>query len=266
MQKKKRVIIKIGTNVLTTSEGKLDLNNLRSLVTDIATAISIDQREIILVSSGAITCGSGELNFIPKTIPEKQALAAIGQNLLMHEYQIFFGHYGLKIGQVLLTKDGFRKKILRKNTINTLNKLLEYKVVPIINENDAVATDEIKHHRFGDNDELSGLVASLIGADLLIILTDIDGLFNCNPKKYASAELIKKLEKIDDQVFELIEDLPSCRNRGGMCSKIQAAKKVSESGITCIIANGKKEGVLKKIFSGEEEGTRIEGVKGAEPI
>ena len=179
----KTVVIKVGTNLLTTPEGKLDLNNLRDLTYQIADQINNHHKKVIMITSGSITCGSERLHLTAKTIPEKQAAAAVGQILLMREYLSFFGQKGLQAGQILLTKDGLENPTRSKNAVTTIKTLLKQKIIPIINENDSVATNEIKNSRFGDNDELSYLVAKLIKVDLLVTLTDIDGLYTGNPKK-----------------------------------------------------------------------------------
>ncbi|MFA5878644.1 MAG: glutamate 5-kinase [Candidatus Margulisiibacteriota bacterium] len=260
----KTIVIKIGTNILTTEEDFLDLNNLRDLSYQIADEVNTNNTKIILVSSGAITSGKSRLRLTTKTIQEKQALASVGQILLLDQYLKFFNIKGLQIGQLLLTKDNFKKTTLKNNILNTLNKLIDNKVIPIINENDTVATDEIKNFRFGDNDELSSLVAKLVKADLLVLLTDTDGLFTANPKNYADAKLIPYLESVDSDTYNLIEDTPNCKSRGGMCSKIKAAADVSNAGIPTIIASGRTKNILKNLFQNPKNaGTYIAAKKGA---
>jgi glutamate 5-kinase len=258
----KIIIIKIGTNILTTEEGKLDLNNLRDLVFQISELKTKQKKQIIIVTSGAITCGSNALNIIAKSLAEKQAAASVGQILLMQEYTKLFEQNGYLVGQILLTKKELSIPTLRTNVETTINMLLKNGIIPIINENDVVATDEIKLHRFGDNDELSGLVAELINANLLIILSDIDGLYSANPKTHKNAKLIPYLEKITEETFSQIEDTPSLRSRGGMKSKILAAEKASLAGTNVIIANGRTKNIIKQIFSAHIPGTFIRsGVK-----
>ncbi|MFC1617552.1 glutamate 5-kinase [Candidatus Margulisiibacteriota bacterium] len=256
-EKSKTIVIKIGTNILTTEDGKLDLNNLRNLAEQISDKILQHKKQILLVSSGAIICGSAHLSLSAKTIPEKQAAASIGQILLMREYLQFFGQKGITIGQILLTKEGLELPALRTNAFNTINKLLSNTTIPIINENDTVATDEIGTRRFGDNDELSFLVAKLIQADMLLMLTDTAGLYTSNPKKSKKAKLISDLSEISDKTFEMIEDTPGKKGRGGMLSKIQNAKKASEAGIPVIIASGYEKNVIHDIFAGKNVGTYI---------
>ena len=255
----KTIVIKIGTNILTTDEDHLDLNNLRDLCYQIAEEINENHSRIILVSSGAVTSGKSRLKVTTKTIQEKQALASVGQILLMDQYLKFFNIKGLQVGQVLLTKDNFKKNTLKKNILNALNKLIENKAVPIINENDTVATEQLKDFRFGDNDELSSLVARLVKADLLVLLTDTEGLYNANPKNHPGAALIPYLDKISPDIFDLIDDTPNCKSRGGMCSKIKAAAEAAEAGTAVIIASGRHKNVLKNIFENPKSvGTFIE--------
>lgn len=258
MSKKKiRAVIKIGTNLLATPEGKLDLNNLRSLVVQICDLIQSENMEVAVVTSGAITCGSEWMDLKCETIPEKQAAAAVGQILLMKEYAGFFGMKGFSVGQLLLTRDGLENPILHKNASNTLLTLFKQGVVPIINENDSVSTEEIGP-KFGDNDELSCGVAKLIKADWLILLTDIDGLFTGNPKKDIQVKRIARIKKVDDSVLALVQDEKNSRSRGGMKSKLNAAKEAAESGIDVCIANGRTPHIISSIFSNEKVGTRIE--------
>ena len=257
------IVIKIGTNVLTTPEGKLDLNNLRHLIDQISHEINHKKRKVVIITSGAIACGSEALEITAKAIPEKQAAASIGQILLMHDYLNFFRQKGITIGQILLTKDATQNPTLAANSLNTINTLLKNNVVPIINENDAIATDEIRNLRFGDNDELSYLVSKLIKAHLLIILTDIDGLFTDNPKKNPQAKLISRVEKVDEKIYKLIKDVANNRSRGGMLSKISYAQKASQDQIPVIIANGYRSNIIRDIFLGKKVGTyfRAQGKK-----
>ncbi len=230
---------------------------MRQLILQICAELGHKSRSIILVTSGAITCGAQALGITPASIPEKQAAASVGQILLMHEYSTFFSQKGYKIGQILLTKDCIEDEIRRKNTQNTIFTLLENGIIPIINENDSVSTDEIGT-KFGDNDELSAGVAELVGAKSLILLTDIDGLYTANPKKDPSATLIPLLSKIDDATFNLVNDIDNGRSRGGMTSKLTFAKQASEAGISVVLANGKRPDVVKDIFEGKAVGTRVE--------
>lgn len=257
IENSKIIVIKFGTNILATEEGKLDLNNMRDLAYQIAFEMQVHQKQIVLVSSGAITCGAERLHIQAKTIPEKQAAASVGQILLMHEYLNFLGRKGIQVGQILLTKDGLENATRSKNASTTIRTLLKNNIIPIINENDSVATNEIQNLRFGDNDELSFLVAKLINADLLITLTDIEGVFTANPKLNPNAKLLHDIPVINDRILKLIEDIPNERSRGGMSSKLSYAKNASELGIPVIIANGRRKNSIKDIFEGIEVGTFI---------
>lgn len=254
------IVIKIGTNVLTTEEGKLDLNTLRALTHQLADYTK-QGHAIVLVTSGAITCGSERMGVVPHSIPEKQAAASVGQILLMNEYASFFGQKGLQVGQILLTKDCIEDSTKNKNTQNTLSMLVRQGVVPIINENDTVATDEIGV-KFGDNDELSCMVAQLVKAERLIILTDIDGLYTANPKKDPQAQLIRHIEAVSEAMFNQVDDVQNTRSRGGMTSKLTYAKLASEAGIDVVIANGKKKSILEDIFQNKAVCTYISAKKG----
>jgi glutamate 5-kinase len=250
------VIVKIGTNILTTEKGNLDLNNLRSLVFQINTELSKNKTQFIIVTSGAITCGSKHLNLTAKSIPEKQAAAATGQVLIMQEYNNFFKQKGFKTGQILLTRNCLENKIKYTNVKNTILTLLKHNIIPIINENDSVATEEIDDN-FGDNDELSCNVAQLVQAKKLIILTDIDGLYTANPKTNPAAKLIKQLDSISENTFSHIQDIKNTRSRGGMESKLNSAKKAAESGIEVVIANGRKDNIINNIIDNNFIGTTI---------
>jgi glutamate 5-kinase len=251
------IVIKIGTTLLTTDKQKLDLNNLRNLVHQICTEIITYKRKFIIVTSGAITCGANMLNLgKEKSIPEKQAAAAVGQPLLMQEYFRFFEQKGLVVGQILLTKNNLKNKTQEKNIINTISCLLELGTIPIINENDSVAIYEIDKN-FGDNDQLSAKVAQLVKADKLILLTDIDGVFNANPKKSQHAKLMTELDLSTDEAFTLVDDIYSTTSKGGMKSKLRSAQEAALKGIAVTIANGRKEGVIHAILANESVGTRI---------
>jgi len=253
-----RLVIKVGTNILTTEDRKPDLNNLRDIVHQICDLLDTKQHTVILVTSGAITCGAEALQMTPTSIPEKQAAAAIGQSVLMQEYNRFFQQRGYICGQILLTKDGLQSDIVLGNVRNTINTLIEHHVIPIINENDSMATDEIGV-KFGDNDELSCLVAKLVNAEELILLTDIDGVFDRNPKTDANAVLIREITDCDSSMLHLAKDIPNSRSRGGMASKLRAAKDASESGIDVWIANGRRRHILSDICAGMGPGTKIWG-------
>jgi glutamate 5-kinase len=252
--KANRNVIKVGSAVLTMSEQGLDQNRIERLASDIASIMS-QGREVILVSSGAIAAGLAKLG-VKKTknmpLSLKQAAAAIGQSGLMWAYEKTFAAHGLKVAQVLLTREDLSNRTRFLNARNTLQTLLDYKVIPIINENDTVSVDEIK---FGDNDNLSGMVVHLSDADLLVILSDIDGLYTADPKVDPSAVLIPLIEKITAEVERGAGDAQTMVGTGGMRSKIMTAKKVGAYGSPVVIVNGKKNGIIPALFDGKEVGT-----------
>ncbi|OCL25256.1 glutamate 5-kinase [Orenia metallireducens] len=253
IRKAKRIVIKVGSSSLTYQNAKLNLGRIDKLIREIVD-LKNQGKEVILVSSGAVAAGQGELNLVerPQTIPEKQALAAIGQGILMKTYQKLFSEYGQKVAQVLLTQKDLTDRKRYLNSRNTLNQLLQYGVIPVINENDTVAVEEIK---FGDNDTLSALVSSLIDADLLIILSDIDGLYTADPRKEPTAKLLSRIDDISHEIEALAGDAGTKRGTGGMITKIKAAKVSTRSGIPLIIANGSLDNVLSQITQGVEVGT-----------
>ncbi len=248
----KRVVIKIGSGVLTDKKD-LNTNIINSLASDISSLMK-KETEVILVSSGAIAAGQKKLGIIhrPSDISSLQALAAAGQSILMKTYEQAFGHYEQKVAQVLLTRDDLMHRRRYLNARNTIFKLLGWKVLPVINENDTVVVEEIK---FGDNDNLSALVANLTEAQLVINLTNIDGLLTDDPRLDKDATLITLVEKIDKTIMHCAGSIPGFLGTGGMKSKIEAARKVALAGIPTIIANGLKPGILKDIFAGKEVGT-----------
>lgn len=249
----KRIVIKVGSSTLSYSNGKLNINQMEKLVRQLAD-LRNSGKEVILVTSGAGVAGMGRLGLSckPKTIPEKQATAAIGQGLLMHMYEKLFSEYGIVAAQVLLTREDMmdRKRFL--NARNALNALLQLEAVPIVNENDTIAVEEIK---FGDNDTLSALVACLVDADFLIMLSDIDGLYTGNPATNKKASLIPLVSDISDEIEKLAGGSGSSLGTGGMTTKIQAAKVAMNSGFPMIIAHGKEEKVIQRILNGEQVGT-----------
>ncbi len=254
-QKLKRVVVKIGSAVLTDEEGRLDLETFD----DIARSVQHARKrgvECVIVTSGAVAAGTGVLGLKekPKTIPQKQAAAACGQGLLMQTYESFFGRYNLRVAQILLTHEDLKDRKRYNNAKNTLFTLFKYGVIPIINENDTVAVEEI---RFGDNDLLAALVTNLVEADALIMLTDTDGLFDKNPKIHGDAMLIPLIEEVTDDIEAMAEKSCSFAGTGGMLSKIQAARQVSFFGVYTLIGNGKRKGELLSILSGEDRGTLI---------
>lgn len=253
LQPVKRAVIKIGSGVLTTKEG-LNLNIINALSEDICRLMEKKRLEIILVSSGAIASGIKKMGLSqrPQSISQQQAVAAIGQSALMLAYEKAFKRYGRKVAQVLVTRDDLTNRMRYLNTRNTLFTLLNWKVIPIINENDTVVVDEIK---FGDNDNLSAMVANLAGANIVINLTNIDGLFDDDPRLNKDAQLISLVEKVTNKIEKIASSIPGSSGKGGMESKVQAARDVAICGIPTIIANGLKKNVIGKIFGGKEEGT-----------
>ena len=256
----KRIVIKLGTNTLRNDDGEVSLPRIYSYIEDIANLVK-SGKEIILVTSGAVGLGRKKLN-LDKTsdIVEKQACAAIGQCKLMSLYEDGFGTYNVTTAQVLLTEDDFSQRKRYLNLRNTLNKLLELKVLPIINQNDTVSTvelDEIYQDmqiNFSDNDKLSALVASEMDADLLIILSDVDGLFDSNPKDNPNANIITEVKEVTDEILKLGKEA-SENGRGGFRSKLEAAKLVNRFGGRVLVANGKYPSVIKEIFNGTKIGT-----------
>lgn len=249
----KRVVIKIGTNVLTTESNRLDTSIIEHIVEQIAYLVEKKNKEIIIVTSGAIAAGLQILNWKkrPKKLNMLQAAASVGQSRLMRTYERLFREEGLNVGQILLTRDVFTDNTRKKYAKDTLNTLLKYKVIPIINENDSVAVEEIK---FGDNDILASYVVDLIDAELLIILSDVDGIFTDDPKK-RKGKLIEEVRKIERLEKIVKFGLPSEKGIGGIKSKIEAAKFVTSRGKYCVILNGKKNWSIKKLFDGEKIGT-----------
>ena len=253
LQPVKKVVIKIGSGVLTKKEG-LNLDVINSISQDICHLMKKRRLEIILVSSGAIASGIKKMGLPqrPQSISQQQAAAALGQSTLMLAYEEAFKRYDRKVAQVLVTRDDLTNRMRYLNTRNTLFTLLNWKVIPIINENDTVVVDEIK---FGDNDNLSAMMANLVGANLVINLTNIDGLFDNDPRQNKNAQLISLVEKVTKRIEKIASSIPGSLGRGGMESKVQAARDVAICGIPTIIANGSKRNIISKIFGGEEEGT-----------
>jgi len=252
-KKIKRVVIKIGSSSLTVKDGGLDLSNMEKFTFEISELVK-QQIEVIVVTSGAIAAGLKYLKISskPKDIAALQAAASVGQVELMRTYSDLFAKHGLIIGQILLTREDTTRRMQYLNIKNTIENLLRLKVIPVINENDSSAVEEIK---FGENDKLAALVASLAEADLLIILSDIEGLYDRNPRENKDAKLISFVEKVTPVIEKLAEGTGSIYGSGGMISKIKAAKVCSFSGIAMIIANSKTSDVLEKIVKFEKIGT-----------
>lgn len=251
-----RIVVKVGTSVLTAGTPRLSRERMLAVVQQIA-AQHAAGHEMLLVTSGAVAAGRERLGFpkLPPSVPAKQMLAAVGQGQLMQRYADLFDIFGIVVAQVLLTRDdiGHRPRFL--NARDTLLTLLDQRVVPIINENDTIATDEI---RVGDNDNLSALVAALIEADQLIILTDQPGLFTADPRTHADARLISRLEHIDEATFALAGGTSTGLGTGGMVTKLQAAQLAARAGVTTVIAAGREPDVIARIIAGEAVGTRID--------
>ena len=248
----KKILIKIGSAVLSGDDG-LDLKIIDSLVQDMSHLVN-QGYSVVLVSSGAIVSGKHRMKITGKlkSIPEKQAAAAIGQGRLMRVYSKSFEKNGLYVAQILLTLADLTDRQRYLNIRNTLSTLMEWGAIPIINENDTVAVDEIK---FGDNDNLAAMIANIIEADLFINLTSTDGLYDCNPTAFKKAKLIHVVSEFTEEIETAATGETSSAGTGGMRSKIQAAKKVTAIGIPCIIAPGKKKNILTEIISGKEIGT-----------
>jgi glutamate 5-kinase len=263
----KRIVVKIGTTTITGAAGGVDESYLADIAGQVA-ELKGKGREAIIVSSGAIGLGVEELGLreMPREIVLRQACAAVGQNRLMNAYAAAFKRFNQTVAQILITYDSFSNRKVYLNLRNSLNRLLELGVVPIINENDAIAVEEIGLS-FGDNDKLSALVAGKLDADLLVVLSDVAGLFEKNPKRHKGAKLIKTVERISREIELAAEKRGSPLARGGMSGKIEAAKVAVKSGCHMVIANGREKNVLTRLLSGERIGTlflRQEGISSKE--
>lgn len=249
----KKVVVKVGTSTVTYPTGKLNLLRLEKLAR-VLSDIKNEGRDVVLVTSGAVASGLGRLGLAKnhKTTQEKQALAAIGQGILMQIYEKLFGEYGVVVAQVLLTKDVVDEEKKMLNVKNTFEQLFKFGAIPIVNENDVVAIEELE---FGDNDTLSAYVATIIGADLLIILSDIDGLYSCDPRLNKDAELIREVYEIDSYIESIAGGAGSLNSTGGMQTKIEAAKIAMQNKIPMVIANGENPSVLRDILAGKDVGT-----------
>ena len=256
-----RIVVKIGTSTLTHSTGHLNIRRVASLcqvISDIKNA----GHEVILVSSGAIGMGVGKLGLRqrPKDMPTKQAAAAVGQCELMYIYDKLFGDYHHTVAQLLITGEDVANETRHRNFSNTLNRLLELGALPILNENDTVATEEIV---IGDNDTLAAIVAKSVGAQLLVLLSDIDGLYTADPRVDAAARLIPTVERLDERIKALAGASGSDQGTGGMVTKLQAAEICMNCGCDMVIANGNEPNNLYAILDGAEVGTRFKAYKEA---
>ncbi|MCD8248462.1 MAG: glutamate 5-kinase [Lachnospiraceae bacterium] len=256
--KRNRIVVKVGTSTLTNELGKSNLRKFEDLAL-ILSDIQNMGNEIVLVSSGAIAVGAQNMN-LPKKPMEmrmKQAAAAVGQCENMFLYDKFFGYYNKTVAQILLNADDIRDEEKKENLANTFEALLEQGIIPIVNENDSVSYREIESDDklFGDNDMLSAVVAVLCNADKLVILSDIDGFFDKDPRLYKNAELISRVEKIDESTYALAGGAGSRRGTGGMRTKLQAADIATSQGIDVIVTNGKAPRALYDIVDGKKVGT-----------
>ncbi len=254
-----RLVIKVGTSTLTHSSGRLNIRRVEQLCKVISDLKNADN-EVVLVSSGAIGMGVSKLNLAvrPSDMPTKQAAAAVGQCELMYIYDKLFSSYNHTVAQILITGDDVDNDDRRNHFKNTVFRLLQLGAIPIINENDTVSTDEIA---VGDNDTLAAIVATNVKADLLILLSDIDGLYSADPKKDKSAEFIPLVDKIDGYIYSLAGGTGSVLGTGGMSTKIKAAGICTGSGIDMIIANGENPEILYDAVSGVSVGTMFKGKK-----
>lgn len=256
-----RIVVKVGTSTLTHSSGRMNLRRIEKLCRVISD-LKNEGHEMILVSSGAIGMGVGKLSLRerPDDIPTKQACAAIGQCELMYVYDKEFSEYHHTVAQILITGADIADKMRHQNFKNTVTRLLEFGALPVINENDTVATDEIV---IGDNDTLGAVVAVSAGAELLILLSDIEGLYTADPHKDLEARLIPQVDEITEEILRLGEGKGSMLGTGGMKTKLHAAVIATEAGIDMVIANGREPDILYNIVSGNPAGTLFKGKRKA---
>lgn len=252
LEGKKRIVVKVGTSTLTHETGKTNIARMAKLVS-VLSDLKNAGHEIVLVSSGAVGIGASKIGFSskPDTTQGLQAVAAIGQCELMFLYDKLFSEYNVVISQLLFTADTLVNSLEKNNLLNTFNQLLEYGALPIVNENDSVYVEELLN---GDNDCLSANVATLIDADLLILLTDTNGLYNDNPQKNENARLISQVDEITPEIFEIAGDAGE-KGTGGFATKIKAAKIATDKGIPVIVMNGEKPTSIYKVLDGESVGT-----------
>ena len=253
LKKAKRIVIKVGTSTITYANGKRNFSQIDRLAREISD-LQNQGKEMILVTSGAVAVGVDRMGLPgkPKTIPGKQAAAAVGQGVLMHTYEKFFADYGQIVAQVLITKTEAIDRHRYTNTRNTFMELMRQRVIPIVNENDVVALDELK---IGDNDNMSALVAGIVDADLVIILSDVDGLYTANPQTHPDAVIVPEVAEITPEIEASAGGVGSARGTGGMATKIQAAKAATSSGIHPGIASGTEKNAITRVLQGEELGT-----------
>lgn len=249
----KRIVVKVGTTTLTHENGNVNLHRMEKLVR-VLSDLSNCGKEIVLVSSGAITVGAKKMNLEigEMSLQQKQAAASVGQAILMKIYQKFFNEYNQTSSQILITKNVMNDPVGKVNTENTFETLIDMKIIPIVNENDTISTFEMQ---FGDNDTLSAIVATLIKADLLILLSDIDGLYTADPRKDKDAEIIHEVEEVTRSIEQLASGSGSKFGTGGMVTKLSAAKICGKEGIETVIANGTEPKILYQVLDGEDIGT-----------
>jgi len=255
LKDKHRIVVKIGTSSLSYQNGRMNFHSIEKLAY-VLSAVRRQGAQVLLVTSGAIGVGAGRLGLTkrPQELAKKQALAAVGQAELMKIYQKFFEEYNQIVAQVLLTKDVVAIPSRNQHAKSTLIRLLDMNIIPIINENDTIATNEIE---FGDNDTLSAIVATLVDADLLVMLSDIDGLYNADPRKEESAEIIHSVLEITPELELLASGAGSSFSTGGMVTKISAAKICLHDGIDCLITSGSDPAILFDVLAGKEVGTHF---------
>ena len=255
---RQRIVVKLGTSLLTGGGEHLDLGKMAALVAQVA-RLHDSGTELIIVSSGAIAAGRSRLGLAQDRgdIPYRQVLAAVGQSVLMNTYDRLFSEHGITVAQALLTKADLSDRSGYLNARNTLLSLIELQVIAIVNENDVVATDEIQAARFGDNDNLSAMVANLVDADLLLILTNTGGLYTTDPHLDPKAMLIPEVTRIDAEIERLATGTPCKLGTGGMVTKLEAARLATASGVTMVIADGHEPDVLLRLAGGERLGTRF---------
>lgn len=262
--KQRRIVIKVGTSTLTNELGKSNLRTIEKLAMTLSDIQNMGN-EVILVSSGAIAVGANKMRLKekPTNMRMKQAAAAVGQCENMFLYDKFFGYYDKTVAQILLNAEDITQEEKKENLTNTFDALLEHDIIPIVNENDSVSYTEIESEEklFGDNDMLSAVVAVLCRADVLVILSDIDGFFDRDPRLYPDAKLIEYIEQIDEKIYQLAGGAGSRRGTGGMRTKLQAASLATAQGIDTIITNGKDPSILYQVIEGKKVGTRFVGAR-----
>ena len=251
----KRVVVKVGTSTITRPAGGSNLVRMEEIAREIA-GLADEGREMVLVTSGAIAAGMNRMGLKtrPKDVSKRQALAAVGQGVLMHLYETMFASYGQTAGQVLLTKENSVRHNQYTNSRNALLSMLSMGVVPVVNENDAVSVDELK---IGDNDTLSAIVAKLCEADLLVLLSDIDGLYDADPRTHPDAKLLARVDEVTDEILAMAGGAGTWRGTGGMATKLSAAQIAMGAGCDMVITNGKRPQDLYEIAEGKSIGTRF---------